>query len=156
MVFLLNFESEIGIFLRHFKIGAKVWIRESGLRLQGAFQKKPLRIVDCYAFLGLICSPTTSLRRQFVQGFTPRSLYSFSYACITELVKLLITKCKLNINIKRLTVDNVIMGQNNMSSFTPYQETVFVPKLSVNSRCWNIFNKNIQAEICKILRILQE
>ena len=33
MVFLLNFESEIGIFLRHFKNGAKVWIRVSGLRL---------------------------------------------------------------------------------------------------------------------------
>ena len=40
------------------------------------------------------------LRPQFVQGYTPKSLYSFSYACITELVKLLITKCKLNVNIK--------------------------------------------------------
>ena len=46
----------------------------------------------------------------YAQGYSLRSLYSFNYACITELVKLLITKCKLNVNIKRLTVDNVIMG----------------------------------------------
>ena len=117
MVSILHFGSEIGIFLRHLKnncqsvnLGKRVTV------IGGPSRQASSNCGLLYVSGNLLTYnfPKTTI----CPGYTPRSLYSFSYAFVTELVKLLITKCKLNVNIKRLAVDNVIVVSTNMSNFT--------------------------------------